>query len=234
MKKNILIGVLLLIIGGLVTWFIFFKKKPIPEPQISYIYLSDTIYVDRVFNVPIHPGTVTPPITIIKYRTDSMALDSLNLIIGQQNITITSLKDSITINNYYLKQFPYNPKLISFILRRDTMKAGLLSISGVVEERAWPIDLNNWEYAWDFNSDLTRHPTSSPPTQDMPLANFYVGGGVDLIDLSPYLSGRVERDFRRIRLYGDARIGLLKKETHGIYIGLDYKLNGKNSNNREW
>lgn len=232
MKKNVLIFVLLIIITGLVIWYLDYINSSVPNSQVSYNYVTDTVYIDTTYTIPVSEGLITKPITLIKYRIDSIALDSLNLIINQQNIIIAGLKDSIAISSYYLKQFPRNPKLLSFSLIKDTLRIGLLPISGQIEERVWPIDLNSWGYIWDFNSDLTRHPTESSTTLDKPFAEYFVGGGVDILWLSPYLSGRIEKDFRRVRLYGDAHIGLLKKETHGLKIGLEYRLNGESINRK--
>jgi len=233
MKKTTLTIIFLSLIIGLLIIIPLFRNESIPNPEISYEYTTDTVYINQIFKDEVPDGVNTDPITIIRYKTDSLALDSLNILIDHQNLIITGLKDSITIHHYYLKQFPSNPKLLSIILNRDTLTMGLLPISGQIEERDWPIDLHQWSYAWNIDSELSRHPTPLPPTQDKPFAEYFVGGGVDIVWLSPYISGRIEKNWSRFRLYGDAHIGLLKMETHGVYIGLDYKINGT-SINRKW
>jgi len=60
----------------------------------------------------------------------------------------------------------------------------------------------------------------------------YLGLGVDLLHLSPYVNVGVEKDYTRIKLYGDIRVGLLKTEYSGIDLGIKYKFrfNGVNKN----
>jgi hypothetical protein len=230
MKIRHIIEILLLfLIIGLIWWFVFFKKdKPI-EPSISYVYITDTIYDSIPYSVPEPYPISTSPRTVTIYLIDSLALDSLTLLLSQQSILIAGLKDTIRIHEGYLKQYPYNPKLVAIDLRRDTMSMGLLNITGIPQEDRYPLDLGQFDYRWNYEAGLTRHPTQTPPIEEQqPFAYYFVGGGVDLLYLSPYLSGKMEKDWARIRLYGTVNVGLLKRESSGIFIGIDYKLNGQN------
>lgn len=231
MKKNIPFIISLLVIAGLIIWYFFFRKEPSTSPQISYTYDTDTVYVDRPFEVKVPFGIPTPPKTIYSYITDTTVLDSLKILLSEKDIIISGLNKEILISQDFVKQYPYHPKLLSLTVSRDTLVIGTLSTLGEAAEYYWPIDLTTWYYKWNIDNNLTRY-RASLSNSNKPFAEYFVGTGMDFLNMSPYLSGRIEKDWSRIRLYGDAQIGLLKKEAHGLKIGLDYKLNGKGSNRR--
>lgn len=224
---KIIIFLLTITIIGLIVWDSTFRKDKEPLSSISYEYTTDTVFIDKPYAVPEPYAVSTPPRILIRYKMDSSLLDSLKLVISDRNIIITGLQDSITISKNYLKQFPENPKLIALQLKRDTLSLGLLGIDGLVNESIWPIDLNIYEYRWDYLSDLSRHGIKPPPTET-PSLDYYVGGGYDFVGGSPYISGKISKDWSRIRLYGITRFGLLNNESHSISLGVDYIIYGKN------
>lgn len=230
--KKLLIIILIISIIGLIVWDSFIRKHSIPKPitLIDYQYSTDTVWVDTLYLIGDPYPVPTPPRTIIRYEMDSVALNYLKLIISKQRIYIAGLKDTITLHENYLKQFPSHPKLIELSLIKDSIMLGLLQISGQAESKQWPIDLNRFKYRWDYINDLTRIETKLPPIEEKPFAEYFVGGGVDLLWRSPYISGKIEKDLTRIRLYCNANIGLLNHETSSIKIGVDYKFNGKDRN----
>jgi len=222
MKKKITIIILILLIIGLIIWDTFFRIIPTPVP-ITYNYVTDTIRDSIPYKVPEPYPVPTPPVIITYYETDSSTIKDLQILLSKKEVIIAGLQDSVKIHQNYLKQYPTNPKLLSMDLKRDSLRFGLLSISGQVEERNWPIDLNQFNYRWNIESDLSRHSTTLPPIERKPFAEYFVGGGYDILYSSPYLSGRIEKNWTRIRLYGDTHIGLLKKESSEIKIGAEYK-----------
>lgn len=228
--KNTLLTTLFLIIAGLIIWDIFFRSKPIPEPDISYQYITDTIWDSIPYIVPEPYPIYTPPRTVIIYEADSQALKKYELRLNDQDLLISSLNSTIHIHELYLKQYPSNPKLLAIDLKKDSMSVGLLNITGISQKNKWPIDLVRFNYRWTNDRGLSRSSTLTPPVKERFPIEYFAGGGVDLLYLSPYLSGRAEKDWARIRLYGDVQIGLLKKETSGIKVGVDYKFNGTSRN----
>ncbi len=218
---------------GFWVYITLIRKYPEPEIVDDYQYKTDTLYKDTLY-LPGKPYPVpTPPRTVKIYLTDSSVIDSLKLLLQDQEVIIAGLEDTIALHEAYLKQFPENPKILNMDLSRDTLNFGLLFISGQIQERSWPIDLNRFNYRWSYASDLSRHPTHSPPVQEKPFAEYYAGGGFDFLWLSPYLNGRIEKNWARFQFYGDAQIGLLNLKASDIKVGLNYKFNGQ-SFNREW
>ena len=226
--KNTLTYLLITVIIGLIVWDIFFRKVTVPKPTISYQYITDTIW-DSIPYVVREPYPVaTPPSFVTIFVTDTMALKEYELRLVEQDIIISSLRDTIQIREAYLKQYPYNPKLLGIDLQKDTISIGLLNITGIPQEDKWPIDLARFDYRWIYQEGLGRVGTHPPPAQEkQPFANYLVGGGVDLLYLSPYVSGKIEKEWARIRLYGNIDVGLLSNNTSAIKLGVDYKLNGK-------
>jgi hypothetical protein len=227
--KNVLLLFLFSIIIGLIVWDIFFRKQPEPIPVISYEYTPDTVYIPAPYPIPEPYPIEVPPRIVILHEIDSSTIDSLSLIISELDLKVGSLVDTILIYESYLKQFPKNPKLLAIDLKRDTMSMGLLNITGIPQEDKWPIDLSQFNYRWTYASGLSMHPVSKPPTSEKAVAQYFVGGGVDLLHLSPYIGGRVEKGWARIRLYGDVHVGLLDSKASAIRLGVDYKINGSNS-----
>lgn len=227
MGKNIYILLLLLTIGGLLTWYFFFRKDPVPEQVISYQYVTDTVYVDKPYEVPVPYSVPTPPRTITVYKVDTAAVENLKLILHQRELRIAGLLDTISLHQNYLKQYPSNPKLVGLSLSRDTLNLGLLQISGQIEERSWPIDLNAWAYNWNFNSDLSRHATQPPPIKKPELFQLFVGGGADLLAPSPYGSLRAEFHIKKFRIYSDANLLFKIPEASNVRIGLEYRIYGR-------
>jgi len=220
--------ILVVIILGIVIWYVFFKK-PIPIPsQVEYIYVTDTIYKSVPYKVLVPYEVYTPPQYLIRYQIDSSRIDSLKLVLNNDSLIIEGLKSQIIIHQNYIKQFPENPKLLNLNLFRDSLSLATLPISGIIQEEKWPLDLNLYSYNWDLSTGFTRkNNTSLSPTEEGSKIQYYVGGGVDLLWLSPYLSGRIEKEWARVRIYGNANVGLLRKESSKIEIGGEYKLNAK-------
>lgn len=219
---SIIVNIILI---GLIVWIIFFRKVPVPDPivTIDYQYITDTVYLDTLY-LPGKPYPVnTPPNTIKIFLTDSAAIDSLKILLREKDILISGLEDSISIHQNYLKQFPNNPKLLAIDLKRDSMYLGLLQITGQVQEHSWPIDLNNYAYRWNYPTNLSRHEVQQPPTLKEPFANYFVGGGVDILYKSPIISGQIEKNWTSLRLYGTIDVGLLSNKASSIKAGIYYK-----------
>ena len=228
--KNFLIIFSISTIIGLIVWDTKFRKHPTPPSVISYSYIPDTIYIPAPYPIPEPYPVETPPRIITYYQVDSTAIDSMSLIISELDIMVMGLLDTISIHQNYFKQYPSNPKLLTIDLKKDSMSVGLLNITGIPQKDKWPIDLARFNYRWLNDGGLSRSPTLQPPTKERSPLEYFVGGGVDFLYLSPYVSGSIEKDWARIRLYSTAEFGLLKKEANSIKLGVDYKFNGKNRN----
>jgi len=227
MGKNIYILTLLLIIASAVAWYFFIREDPVPEQVTMYEYTTDTIFVQVPYEVPVPYSVPTPPLTVTIYKVDSAAIQGLRLIIADQELKITGLKDTISLHENYIKQYPRNPKFLSMELNRDSLNLGLLQISGQIEERSWPIDLNAWSYNWNFDSDLSRHATQPPPIKKPELFQLLIGGGADLLASSSYGSLRAEFHIKKFRIYSDANLLFKIPEASNVRVGLEYKIYGR-------
>ena len=226
--KKYLIYTLFLILVSLTIYLAFFKKPDIvyvtvPTYKTDTLYVYDYIYIPKPYPIP------TPPSTVEIYLPDTIAIDSLKLELSKQNIILQGLYSQIEISQNFLKQFPYNPKLLGLELSFDSLSLSILKTNGIPESQTFPIFLSGFKYRWT-NEGLSSIPIDPRPI-NLPLQS-YLGLGVDLLHLSPYVNVGVEKDYTRIKLYGDIRVGLLKTEYSGIDLGIKYKFrfNGVNKN----
>lgn len=224
-KKDILY---LTIIGSiliLLIYILFGNTNPIPT--IEYIYKTDTVYVDKPYEVPIPYEVPTPPKVIKIYRIDSTSIDSLSMIIKDKDLLIFKLKDSILVSEFYLKQFPKNPKLLSLGLTKDSLDISLLNINGSINTFNWPINLTYFDYMWDYKNNLTRsvHKVSNYG----PNFNYYIGAGWDITRTSPFITNQIEITNRKIKLFTSTDIGLLDIKSSNFKFGIGYSLYGKNN-----
>jgi len=222
--------ILLIILVGIVIWFILFKKEPVPEPRVEYVYVTDTIKVPVPYEVEKPFPVPTPPIQVVEYIVDSAALDSLTILLQNQSLILAGLRDSIKINEAYIKQYPTSPKLLALEAKRDSFSMDILNINGLVWEYIFPWDLNYYSYRWNPEVGFTRidvPPGALPPTEKEPFANYFVGGAVDIWHTMPQLSFRAEKSMSSFRLYVDTRVGLLDLDRSSLSVGIEYQINGK-------
>lgn len=214
--------VISLLMLGLFIWYVFIRDEgPTVVPNMNYKTKIVNIPVPYEVGIPYSVGT--KPITIFKYKTDTAALDSLKLIIYQNEIRIRGLEEEVSISMDFIKYFTKNPKLLELNLNRDTLSLSLLHIDGLVTQNVYPVFLNDFAYRWTYNA-LTHTKLPPPVIEKSQWANYYAGGGIDVVWLSPYIDFRVEKSWTRIRAYTDFQIGLLKREGSQVRIGVQYKL----------
>ena len=214
--QNIVIFLLIAII----VWLFFFRKPDtvyIPDTQ----YITDTIWIDKPYPVPVPYEVQLPPKTVEIYLKDQKAIDSLKVILSEKDIILQGLYSYISISQDYLKQFPKNPKLIELNLSADSLSLSTLSITGITQSATFPISLQAFKYKWTIEG-LGRFPVKPPPAPKTPIGLF-AGGGFNFLYTSPTLDFTAEKDWARIRAYGDIRLGLLKKEASSFNLGLKYK-----------
>jgi len=209
----------------LLIYILFGKTDSIPD--IVYNYKTDTIYVDRPYEVPVPYEVPTPPKVVKVYLVDSTSIDSLSMIIKDKDLIIFKLRDSILISEYYFKQFPKNPKLLSLGLSKDSLNISLLNIGGNVNSFNWPINLTYFDYRWDYENNLTRsvHKVSNYG----PSFNYYIGMGLDIPRTSPFITNQLEITNRKIKVFTSADIGLLDIKSSNFKFGIGYSIYGKNN-----
>lgn len=223
--KQILIIILLLIIAvGVVYDIVFNKPDHILDPNVQW--KTDTIYVDKPYEVPVPYGVPSKPRYITIYEVDSSLIDSLQIIIDDKDFTITGLEQEILISKNFLKLYPNNPKLIDLELLFDTLSITMLNVSGVVSKLDYPIFIEHYKYRWS-NGEFTKEKNIRYVPQQKQYLDYKLGGGYDLLYLTPYLQGEISKGFSKFELYGRVGIGLLNNKSSEIKIGANYNL-GKN------
>ena len=220
-KNIITVLLLLIIIGGVIYDRYIREPDHILDPNIKW--KTDTVYVDKPYNVPVPYGIKVPPRIITYYEVDSSAIDSLKILIAQDSIKIHGLQSMIYIHQNYLKQYPVNPKLINLDLSFDTLSLSLLNINGTTYSVDYPIFIKYKKYNWS-NDGLTSEENIRKIPKPKTYLEYKVGAGYDLLYLSPYIQGRVSKDINKFELYGRLGVGLLNNKSSEVKLGVNYNL----------
>jgi hypothetical protein len=217
--QNFVIVTLIALIG-----YLYFFRKPgikyIPSTHTEYI--TDTFRLRIPYPIPIPYHSTINPVTVKIYLKDSLAIDSLELLLKEKDILIQGLHSQIIISQDFLKQYPRNPKLIELNLKSDSLSLSMLGIDGIPMGYSYPIYLSDYKYKWTLNN-LSYTKTNDNNTIKNPL-QFWIGSGFNFIYPTPYLNFAIEKNWARIRIYGETNIGLLKKEGNSLNMGLKYNL----------
>jgi len=219
--------ILIVLLIAIIVWLLFFRKPNIhiiPDPH----YITDTIWLDKPYPVPEPYPVSVPPVTLTYHVIDSAAIDSLKLILQEKDILIQSLHFQVSVSQNFLKQFPYNPKLLELNLNLDTLSISTLNIDGIPSKSNYPLFLSDFRYKWTIER-LSKKKINPPPVIKSKM-QYFGGGGVNFLYLSPYAEFNIEKDWTRIRVYSDIRVMLLKYEASSINLGIKYnlKINGSN------
>jgi hypothetical protein len=214
---KILQNILIVLLIAIIVYLFFFRKpESILIPDIHY--KTDTFRIKEPYPVPVPYPVSVDPKTVIIHVKDTAAIDSLTLLLSEKDILIQGLHSTITVSQDFLKQFPKNPKLIELNLSKDTLGVSTLGLDGIPSRSNYPIYLSEFAYRWT-NQGLTKSTVKPSPAPKTPI-QLWGGGGLNLIYLSPTLDFTAEKDWARIRLFGDIRVGLLNKNATSLNIGL--------------
>lgn len=127
------------------------KDKPILNN-----YGTDTIYLQKPYLVPSpYPIPVKP--NIITYFKDNPTDAKLKRINDSLQAVI-SKRDTVYVKDKFLTLFPYNPKLLSLDLKKDSLHFTLLGIDALTTQYSYPVYLNDFTYRWDEKYKLTAKP----------------------------------------------------------------------------
>ena len=215
--------IIFLLVCVIAYLLIFYKGKPLPYPITKYVY--DTTFIDKPYPVPKpYPYEVlVQGVTI--YEPDTIALDSMKILLNKKEVMIWRLDKQIHISQNYLKQFPSNPKLLELNLSLDTLSLSLLKTDGIPSKSEYGLNLSGFKYKWT-NDGLSVTRVNSPSVKKKYIAlNYFAEGGVNFLYFSPYIGFNIETDISRIRLYAGIEAGLLNKNASSINLGLKYRIN---------
>lgn len=141
-----------IIILGIILYFKGCGNKEPKKEIVKYNYITDTVYQDRPYRVNKLIIKETPPITLTKWKTDTVKVE-IEVIPNYLLVKLDSLKDSLKISQQFLAKYPHNNKLIDFNLNKDSFDIALLDTGGNILSKKYPIDLNHYRYQW-YNNDL--------------------------------------------------------------------------------
>lgn len=223
MKKNTLI--LLLIFTTLLASYFAFKgynKKPDRGDKYNYLTFRETVKVP--YPIPLPHRTKTPPKVIVKYEYDESLLDSMSLIIQEQEIIIQGLEEKVKVNHNFLKKYPKNPKLVDLKLTKDSLSLALLQIDGYIYKTDYPIYLDEFQYRWVY-PDLTHKPFSfKKPKVKKFFSSTYVNLGYYSHTQDYHVSLSSQVFYKKFGIEADIGVVLLNNTKGFIGIKGKYKI----------
>lgn len=214
---NIILFIILLIGILFLSYQIWIKDKGKPDPKDIYKYKTDTLYENKPYPYPDPYLIITKPRYFTFYQVDSTAIDSLELELRDKEIIISGLEEEIRIHENFLKQYPYNPKLVELNLNKDTLSLSLLNIQGLIFKQDYPLYLDQYKYKWS-HPDFSREKIKTKPKDPSFTLSSYVFVGYSLYPNSPIISNSWELSRGKIRL--SSNVGILFKENKPIYLDL--------------
>lgn len=215
--------ILLLLLTSLIFIGLWMKERR-SEIQVKhhYGYITEEIQVKKPYPYPQPYLVNTPPEIIYEYETDTSVLDSLKLLLQDKEIIISGLEKEIKIHQNFLKQYPYNPKLIEFTLDNNLLSLSLLGIRGSIYKEEYPLYLDHYRYKWVYPS-LTREPIRVGDNNKWVFSS-YVHVGYSFIPSSPSISLSAELSRNRFRLSSNPSILFNNNNVAYIDLKLGYRI----------
>ena len=208
------------LIGIIVYLYLF--REPLIKTIPLHHYHTDTLRIPDPYPVPVPYFDSVPPRILKIYEKDSLAIDSLKLLLSEKDIIIQGLYSQITISQDFLKQFPKNPKLLELNISSDSLSISTLQISGIPYKYDYPIYLSDFNYKWALDG-LTKTKTNNKEVKQK-LFQYFVDGGFSFFHKSPYVGFTIEKDWARVTLYADVKGILLKTNGFDTNIGVKYNI----------
>jgi hypothetical protein len=199
MKKERMFFLTIIIILAIIIYLKGCGGSKEPIEKLVYDYKTDTLYIDRPFEIIKTITEVTPPRYITKYKTDTVEV-SIEVIPNYLQLKIAGLQDSIKIHQQYLAKYPGNSKLIEFKLNSDTFDITLLDTAANIFTRSYPIDLKYYKYQFRDNDLHHEDINYRKPKKKLDFKSLYASGGYDFISKSPTLGLDYTLNFNRIRV----------------------------------
>tara|TARA_R110002012_G_scaffold315642_1_gene529715 strand:- start:2433 stop:3113 length:681 start_codon:yes stop_codon:yes gene_type:complete len=218
-----------IIIGIILTWLILLLccKGNDNNTKVEYIYKTDTLYIDKPFEVHDTLIKVTPPKYITYYKdTGSYHNITVEKVDTNLLVRIHELEDSIHIHEKFLKKHPFASKLLELELRKDSLRLTTMNITSQVESKIYPIDLNFYQYQYSDNT--LRHDSlkqsKSPRKNSNVKRSLLIGGSYSILQKTPLVHLEYPINYRRVRLSIESTASLETTPNLNIYLKALYKI----------
>ena len=222
-----------LIILGLLIWFIFFRvpegNAELKEYWEAKDFKTDSIKVEVDYSKLPKPTyrNYVPPAVVIEYKAPEIN-NKVSRSLNDSLITvIDSLQNQITtINALYLKLYPQAHKLIYGSFKQDTLKFDFLTTSGGILTQVYPVNYARFQYQYKDNLFSAEEHAKKPSSKSVTGA-LYGYAGFGLVPKAPV----VGIDYYLYK--GKFRLGassFMSIESHPEFIAtgtIGYKLYGR-------
>lgn len=224
--KETLVGIIIGVIITLIALSVCCKDKPI-KPTVEYVYKTDTLYVDKPFEIHDTLIQVTPPKYITYYRdTGSYHNITVEKLDTNLLVRIHELEDSIHIHEKFLKKHPFASKLLELELKKDSLRLTTMDITSQVKSDIYPIDLNFYRYQYSDNK--LRHDSLKQSKSPRKLHDYtqslLIGGSYSILQKAPLVHLEYPINYRRIRLSLESTASIETTPNLNIYLKALYKI----------
>lgn len=218
------------IIGLLILIIILRGCGDKPNPtKPDYKYITDTLYVDKPYQVIKTVTKITPPKTIIKWKRDTVTQWKIKYPQDSSSSTLTlNTPDSsqqIKIDEAFLTQYPGNSKLINADLSLDSFKITTLNIQGQIQTEIYPMYYDRYQYQW-YDNKLHREKIKPKKVKDPDrFKQLYVNVGYELLSASPFIGVDYQITLlKKLRFTANTQIDLQTIPTLRVEGKIGYRL----------
>lgn len=218
---TILIVALVIALACITSEFLKLKNQ---HPIL--VHKTDTIYMDKPYPVTKIERDTLIPETCTIYMVDSSQLSEYRLKIIDDSlkysILVQGLRDSIRISESFLRQYPYNPKLLGIDLFRDSLLLTIMNTDGISHTDKYSLFLQDYNYTWasgKFGYTKTSYPKKRK------VFSHYLGINYDFLNKAITPCYEVRFTLSRFELNLQAYQELLLNDNFSLSVGMRYRLN---------
>lgn len=148
-KSTIRTLIILILLVSFIHWFQTCSTQR-PQPDQIFPTKTDTIFIDRPYEVEKPLPLPVKPVTLVQWKTEQVTIDSV--VLKHDTVYITTENNSFSYHERFLALFPENPKLLGIELRKKDFNISTLKPSGEITTENFKVDLERYNYRYTENS----------------------------------------------------------------------------------
>jgi len=221
-KKNNRIPIMIIITLVIVIILLLQCDGQRDKGKVDYTYITDTIYVNKPYEIIKTITKKTPPKTIKIYETVYIPADTVYK--WKDKIIIITKKDSFSYNENFLTRYILSPKLLNIDLAFDTMNITILDTAGITSSQIYPLDFSRYKYQWYDGQLHHKKLLFKNFNKDWNFTGLYANVGFDFFKLSPLIGIDYSINWRFIRIRSNFNLYINQNPSLSLDLGVGFKL----------
>lgn len=224
-KGNVTINLISILIGAGAMFLILYFGKCSPGGTNVFPTHTDTVIRDSFIFVKIKGDTVKPQI-IERYFYGTRVDSFISFEVRKDTLYLLRSDSTLfTFNKKFLYNYPDNPKLIQQILKKGNQTLSMMDPkSGDVTTYNYPLDLDNYDYAWQFGKFLATKKTLSNKVFGQIKPEVYIGAYYNPFRNTIRLEAEGTIKFKKFSLSIRPTFEDTKQQKFGVYVGGKYQI----------